>query len=199
MTQLLQVEVKVCLDEEKWSWLSNKSKVGGWEAIKGYSGAKNMSKNNYDRVGSPSSFSKTPSIPSIGHLYEKLVILSPITEKVNNSTLRILHMKNTPLVQTLPSSLPPIGNLSLISYSENTQTYNTLTSPKLPEHNNPPVVMADTHPVTLRGNNFPEAIITDHNVQPKFKAQAGFMRNSVVLCPSLYIYHDEVSWDDPIE
>ena len=38
---------------------------------------------------------------------------------------------------------------------------------------------------------FPGVIIPYHNVQPKLKAQAGFGRNSMVLCPRLYIYHDE--------
>ena len=59
--------------------------------------------------------------------------------------------------------------------------------------------MATPHPRTLREKNFPEVIIPDHNVQPKLKAQTGFVRNIVVLCPSLYIYHDEVSRDDLME
>ena len=59
--------------------------------------------------------------------------------------------------------------------------------------------MATPHPSTLRVNNFPELIIPDHNVQPKLKAQAGFVRNSLVLCPSLYLYHDEVRRYDLME
>ena len=59
--------------------------------------------------------------------------------------------------------------------------------------------MASTHPRTLRGNKFPEVVITDHNVQPKLKSQEGLTKNSVVLCPRLYIYHDEVGRDDLAE
>ena len=59
--------------------------------------------------------------------------------------------------------------------------------------------MANTHPHTLRGNQFLEVIITYHNAQPKLKAQAGFVRNIVVLCPSLYPYHDEVMIDEMME
>ena len=51
--------------------------------------------------------------------------------------------------------------------------------------------MYNTHSHTLRGNKFPEVIITDHNIQPNLKAQEGFVRNILLLCPSLYIYHDE--------
>ena len=59
--------------------------------------------------------------------------------------------------------------------------------------------MAIPHPCTLIGNQLPEAIITDHNVQPKLKSQEVFVRKSVVLCPSLYIYHTGVRTDDPME
>ena len=45
----------------------------------------------------------------------------------------------------------------------------------------------------------PEVIITDHNVQPKLKAQTGFVIKSVVLYPILYIYHDEVRKYDLME
>ena len=38
-----------------------------------------------------------------------------------------------------------------------------------------------------------------HNVQPKLKVQAGFARNSVLLCTILYIYYDEVMRDDSME
>ena len=53
--------------------------------------------------------------------------------------------------------------------------------------------MATIYPHTLTGSNLLEVIILDHNVQPKLKAYAGFVTNSVVLCPNLYLYHDEVS------
>ena len=59
--------------------------------------------------------------------------------------------------------------------------------------------MATTNPCTLRGNNIPEVIITDHNVQPKLKAQAGFVGKSVVLCPSLYVYHNKLRRHDLME
>ena len=83
--------------------------------------------------------------------------------------------------------------------SVSTQKYNTLTAPNIPEHDNPPVAVSTPHPRTLREKNFPEVIIPDHNFQPKLKAHAGFVRNIVVLCPSLYIYHDEVRRYDLIE
>ena len=54
---------------------------------------------------------------------------------------------------------------------------------------------AATHSCTLRGNEFPDIIFPYHNVQPKLKAQAVFVRKSVVLCPILYIYHDEMRRD----
>ena len=53
--------------------------------------------------------------------------------------------------------------------------------------------MANSHPRTLIGNKFSELIIPDHNVKPKWKAQAGFVRKSAVLCPIIYLYHGEVS------
>ena len=59
--------------------------------------------------------------------------------------------------------------------------------------------MATTHPINLKGKNFPELIIPDHKVKPKLKAQTYFVIKSVVLCPSLYIYHDEVRIDDLME
>ena len=59
--------------------------------------------------------------------------------------------------------------------------------------------MANPHTCALRVKKFPEVIIPDHNVQPKFKAQAGSVRNSVLLCPRLYLYHNEVRRDDLME
>ena len=52
---------------------------------------------------------------------------------------------------------------------------------------------------TLIKKNFPEVIIPDHNFQPKLKAQAGFVRNSVVFYPNQYIYHNELSRNDLME
>ena len=98
-----------------------------------------------------------------------------------------------PPEQTLPPSLTPI------SESVNPQTENTLTAPNLPEQNNPPVVVATKYPRILRGKNLPEVIIPDHNFQHKLKAQVGFVRKSVLLCPSLYLYHDEVRRDGLME
>ena len=46
--------------------------------------------------------------------------------------------------------------------------------------------MATPHPFNLIGKGFPEVIISEHSVEPKFKSQAGFVRNIVVLCTSLY-------------
>ena len=107
--------------------------------------------------------------------------------------------RNPPPAQTIPPSLPPIGNLSTISKSVNPQTENILTAQNLLEQNNPPVVMDIPHPCTLRGKKSPELIITDNNVQPKLKTQAGFVRKIVVLCPFLYLYRDEVRRYDLIE
>ena len=89
--------------------------------------------------------------------------------------------------------------MSPISESLNHQTENTLTAPNIPEHNDPPIVMASTHPRNLIGNKCPEVVITDHNVQPKLKSQAGFVRNSVLLCPRIYLNHNEVKRDDLME
>ena len=80
----------------------------------------------------------------------------------------------------------------------NPQIENTLTAPNLLEQNNPSVVMATPFFHTLRGNNLPYVMIPDHNSQPKLNAQKVFGRNSVVLCITLYIYHCEVSRDDPM-
>ena len=52
--------------------------------------------------------------------------------------------------------------------------------------------MASPNSLTLRGNQLPEVIIIDHNARPKLKSHTGFMKMSVVLCPSLYTYHGEV-------
>ena len=59
--------------------------------------------------------------------------------------------------------------------------------------------MDTPYPCTLIGNQFPEVIIPDNNFKPKLKAQAGFVINIVVLCPSLYPYHDEVMIDEMME
>ena len=59
--------------------------------------------------------------------------------------------------------------------------------------------MATPYNCTFRGNNLLEVIIPDHNVQPKLKAQTGFVRNIVVLCPSFYLYHDKERRDDLME
>ena len=56
--------------------------------------------------------------------------------------------------------------------------------------------MDTPYPSALIQNNLPDVIIPDHNVQPKFKAQASFVIKSEVLCYSLYLYHDEVRSDD---
>ena len=53
-------------------------------------------------------------------------------------------------------------------------------------------MVAATHPINFTGKKFPETIIPDHNVQPKMKSQADFLRKSAVFFTSLYIYHDEV-------
>ena len=42
----------------------------------------------------------------------------------------------------------------------------------------------------------PEVIFLHHNVHTKLKSQAGFVRKSVVLFASLYIYHGKVRRDD---
>ena len=59
------------------------SKVRGWEAVKGHYGAKNMIDKKYERVGSPFSFSRDPSIPSIGILSAPFGNFSTISERVN--------------------------------------------------------------------------------------------------------------------
>ena len=76
---------------------------------------------------------------------------------------------------------------------------NTLTAPNLTEQNKYPVVMATPHPRTVYVNDPPWLIFIYHNVQPKLKAQKGLVRNSVVFCISLYIYHYEVSRNELIE
>ena len=75
--------------------------------------------------------------------------------------------EDTPIEQTIPFSLPPIGIFSPISESVNHQTKNTLAASNLPEQNNPPVAMDTPHPCTLRGKNLPGVIIPDHILQPK--------------------------------
>ena len=117
---------------------------------------------------------------------------------VNDSTQKP-PAENPPPAQALTISLTPIGNLSPISESVNTQTYNTIIEPYLSEQNYTPVVMDTTNSINLIGKNFPYVIIPDHKIQPKLKAQTGSVRNSVVLCPILYIYHDEVRKYDLIQ
>ena len=157
-----------------------------------------MIEKNYERVEIPSSLSRAPSITSIGDFSAPFGNFYPISEKVDDSTQN-LHEKNPPQAQTLPTLLPPIVNLYPISYYVNPQTDNNLTAPNLPEHNNPPVVMAAPHPCTLIGKKFPEVIIPDHNSQPKLKSETGFLRKSVVFFPILYLYRDKVSRDDLME
>ena len=63
---------------------------------------KNIIENNSERVGIPSSFSRAPSIPSIGNYYAPFVNLYPISERVNDST------QNPPAENPLPvQNLPP--------------------------------------------------------------------------------------------
>ena len=59
--------------------------------------------------------------------------------------------------------------------------------------------MSTSHPCNLRVNKISGVIVPDHNVQTKFKAQAGFLKNSMILYPSTYIYHDEVRRDELME
>ena len=73
-------------DEEKQSWWSKKSRVMGWGAVKVHSGEKNMSENNYERVGIPFYFSRATPIPSIGNSYAPFVDLYIILERVHDST-----------------------------------------------------------------------------------------------------------------
>ena len=58
----------------------------GWESVKVISSAKNMSENNSECVGSSSSFSIYPSIPSIGVFPAPFGNFSPTLERVNYST-----------------------------------------------------------------------------------------------------------------
>ena len=51
------------------------------------------------------------------------------------------------------------------------------------------------HPFNLIVKKLPEVTIPGHNLQPKLKTQAGFVINSVTLCPSIYLYHDKVRID----
>ena len=37
--------------------------------------------------------------------------------------------------------------------------------------------------------------ILDHNYKPRLKSNTGFVRNSVEVCPNIYVYHDEVKID----
>ena len=59
--------------------------------------------------------------------------------------------------------------------------------------------MATPYPRIWREKKLPEVIISSQNIQPKFKAQAGFVRNGVVLFPILCLYHDEVMKYDLME
>ena len=111
---------------------------------------------------------------------------------------RILQKPPTP-AQNISSLIPQIGKFSPILESVNNQTENILTEPNISEHNNPTVVMATPHPQNLRVKKLSEVIITDNNAQPKLKTQTGFAINSVVLCPSLYLYHGGLRRDDLME
>ena len=124
--------------------------------------------------------------------------LSPISERVNDSTQNT-PVENVQPEQNLTPSLPPIVNLSPTSESVKNQTYNTLTETNLPEQNSPSVVRDIPHPHALISKNLPGVIIPDHNVQPKLKSQEGLTKNSVVLCPRIYIYHDELRRHDLME
>ena len=86
MTQLWQGQWWVDLEDDKQSWFSKKIKVRGWYSVKGYSGAKNMSEGNYEHVGSPYYFSRAALKPSIGNLSASFGNLSPISERVTDST-----------------------------------------------------------------------------------------------------------------
>ena len=68
-----------------------------------------------------------------------------------------------------------------------------MTSLNLPAYNNPPVLMDTLHTITFRGKRLIEVIIKNTNVQTRFKAQAGFVRNRVVVYLTLYIYHDTLT------
>ena len=81
----------------------------------------------------------------------------------------------------------------------NIQTENILTAPNIPEQKNPPVLVATPHPCNFILNKLLGVIIPDHNAQPKLKTRSGFVRNSVSLCPSLYIYHDGFRIDELIK
>ena len=158
-----------------------------------------MSEKNDERVGIPSYFSKSLSIPSIGDFSAPFGNFSPVTEIGNNSTKNPPTEPPPPPGKTLITSLPTVGMFSPISESVNNQTEDTLIAPNLPEQNNSPVVMVTPHPCTLRGEQLPEVIVPDHNVQPKLKSQAGFVRNNAVLCHSIYLYHNEGGVYEPME
>ena len=51
--------------------------------------------------------------------------------------------------------------------------------------------MAAPHTCILMGKKLPEVIFPDHNYQPKLKAEAGFVRKSVVFFSIQYLYHDK--------
>ena len=59
--------------------------------------------------------------------------------------------------------------------------------------------MAAPHTCILMGKKLPEVIFPDHNYQPKLKAEAGFVRKSVVFFSILYLYHDKFSRYDLME
>ena len=77
----------------------------GQEYLKGHSGAKNMSEKNSERVESPSSFSRSPSIPSIMIFSETFGSFYPISERVNNSTQNITGKFVPVFSQHAPSRL----------------------------------------------------------------------------------------------
>ena len=92
---LWQVEEKGDIAKEKRSWLLNESNVRVLEAVTFYAGAKNISETNYECVGSPSYFSRVPSITSIGNFYAPFGNLSPISERVDDSTQKLPAEKNS--------------------------------------------------------------------------------------------------------
>ena len=58
-------------------------------------------------------------------------------------------------------------------------------------------MLGNIHTFPLRGKQLPELIIHDNsrNFETKFKSQTDFVRKSVVLCPNMYVYHNEMKRD----
>ena len=94
-----------------------------------------MIEKSSERVEIHSSFSIAPSIPLVENLSAPFDNLSPISERVNDST-RKFPAKQTPPAQTLPTSILPILKLSPISERVKPQTENTLIATNPPEQNN---------------------------------------------------------------